>query len=105
MNKNCESCNKQCLSKTNKLVLGYVLKEVNTGTYLDLDDTSGPEIEYHLHDNRSMALRFYTKQEAETELKYAMIYGLELDFSHLNPNPGFLKFRAVKIVKKSKKTC
>lgn len=111
MGKNCGSCRSKCDSvvsetltdKEDKVVTGYVLKDVYTGLYLDIDElaTDGEPL-YYLHDDRANCYRFSTREEALAELGFVLQDGIDVGdgFSAVG---AFLKLKTVKLVKKKRR--
>ena len=102
MGKNCGNCSNACGTaemKVNKVFTGYVLKDVCSGHYLDVDENAtGGEPPYYLHGDRKDALRFSTRDEAYRELAEVLLAGV--DMGSPLPYGSFLRLKPVKLVKK-----
>lgn len=99
----CRGCKAACGSSVGgeKVVTGWVLKELCSGLYLDYDDVMSDNA-YYLHADRSEAIRFSSREAAIDELTYVALEGIELDtiveVSKV-PIPS-LRFKPVKLVKR-----
>lgn len=102
MGKNCGSCNNTrgtAEMKTTKVFTGYVLKDVCSGHYLDVDENAaGGEPPYYLHSDRKDALRFSSRDEAYRELAEVLLAGV--DMGSPQPYGSFLQLKPVKLVKR-----
>jgi hypothetical protein len=107
MGKNCAGCVSKCgKPKGSVKSFSYLLKEVSTGDYLDIDtyDDSSLTPVYYLHGEPKYALRFATKHEALQALGKVLSTGLELPLYTL-PIEGeftYVQFKVVKRVKRSR---
>ena len=76
-----------------KLTTGYVVKELESQTYLDEDEDDDV---FYLQVFPADAAKYQTKEEAEMALNRVLTKGLELGVRCTN----FLKFKVVKRVKR-----
>lgn len=103
MGKDCMGCKNKCgTSKGGIKSFSYMIKEVNSREYLDVDsdESSGYDPIYFLHGNRKMALRFATREEARQVLNQVLMTGMEIDVRHIQNDVGGIQFKIVKMVKK-----